>query len=168
MLASIQNMHCFTDWPDLLFLFSGDLTRIDRDAGTIVGQRSQQEQIGHQLSKASKASSEFESSYGTSLGHFPRHQEWFLGGLRGRSPLVKISAHFGGFSPPKTPSLAWLFRIYWPCFQSSMINCALLYGYWGISYCWHISVKLNYHVSIFGNMGAVAAGPHPNYGRGCA
>ena len=28
--------------------------------------------------------------------------------------------------------------------------------------------KLNYRVSIFGNMGVVVAGPHLNYGRGCA
>ena len=28
-------------------------------------------------------------------------QGWFLGGLRGRSPLVKISAHFGGSAPLK-------------------------------------------------------------------
>ena len=28
--------------------------------------------------------------------------------------------------------------------------------------------KLNYHVSIFENMGVILAGPHSNYGRGCA
>ena len=43
---------------------------------------------------------------------------------------------------------------------------ALLYGYWRISYCWlyYISIKLNYHVSIFESMGVVVVGPHPNYG----
>ena len=45
------------------------------------------------------------------------------------APLVKISAHFGGLSPPKTLALAWLFRVYWSYFQSAIIKCALLYGY---------------------------------------
>ena len=49
--------------------------------------------------------------------------------LRGLSPLVKIFSNFGGLSPPKTIAMAWLCRVYWPCFQSAMINCALLYGY---------------------------------------
>ena len=51
------------------------------------------------------------------------------GAQGGGAPLVKISAHAGGLSPPKTLALAWLFRVYWPCVQSAMINCALLYGY---------------------------------------
>ena len=51
------------------------------------------------------------------------------GAQGGEAPLVKIFAHVGGLSPPKTLALAWLFRVYWPCFQSAMINCALLYGY---------------------------------------
>ena len=32
---------------------------------------------------------------------------------------------------------------------------------------YYISIKINYHVSIFENMGVVVAGPHPNCGRGC-
>ena len=48
-------------------------------------------------------------------------------GLKGWNPLVEISAHFGGLSPLKL--MHWLFRVYWPCFQSAMMNCALLYGY---------------------------------------
>ena len=51
------------------------------------------------------------------------------GAQGGGAPLVKISAHVGGSAPPKTLALAWLFRVYWHCFQSAMINCALLYGY---------------------------------------
>ena len=87
-----------------------------------------------------------------------------------RAPLVKSSAYFGGLSPPNILALAWLSRVYWSCFQSAMINCALLYGYWHISYCWlyNISIKLNYYVSIFEKLGVVVAGPHPNYGQGCA
>ena len=50
-------------------------------------------------------------------------------GSGGQSPLVKISAYFEGLSPPKTLALAWLFRVYWPCSQSAMINCVLFYGY---------------------------------------
>ena len=96
---------------------------------------------------------------------------WILGGLRwAEPPLLTFLLMLGSWAPPKTLALAWLFRVYWLCFQSAMINYALLYGYWGISYCWlyYISVKLNYHVSIFGNMGVVVAGPHPIYGCGCA
>ena len=48
-------------------------------------------------------------------------------GAQGWSPLVKISVHFGGLRPPKTLALALLFRVYWPCFQSAMINCGLLF-----------------------------------------
>ena len=50
-------------------------------------------------------------------------------GPGGGASLVKISAHSGGLSPPKTFALTWLFRVYWPCFQSAMINCALLCSY---------------------------------------
>ena len=52
-----------------------------------------------------------------------------MGAQGGGALLIKISAHFGGAQPPKTFALAWLFRVYWPCLQSAMINCALLYGY---------------------------------------
>ena len=45
-------------------------------------------------------------------------------GLKGWNPLVEISAQ-----PPKAHALAWLFRVYWSCFQNAMMNCALLYGY---------------------------------------
>ena len=84
-------------------------------------------------------------------------------GLEGGAPLVKISVHLEGLSPPKILALAKLFRVCWPCFQSAMINCGLLCGYWGISYCglYYISIKINYHVSIFENMGVVVAMPHP-------
>jgi len=51
------------------------------------------------------------------------------GAQGGGAPLFKLSAHFGGLSPLKTLALAWLFRAYCPCFQSDLINCALLYGY---------------------------------------
>ena len=44
------------------------------------------------------------------------------------APLLKFLLILGA-QPPKTLALAWLFRIHWPCFQSVMINCALLYGY---------------------------------------
>ena len=47
----------------------------------------------------------------------------------GGAPLLKFLLMLGGLSPPKTLPLAWLFRVYWPCFLSAMINCALLYGY---------------------------------------
>ena len=51
------------------------------------------------------------------------------GAQGGGAPLVNISAHFGGLSPTKILALAKLFIAYWPCFQSVMINCALLYDY---------------------------------------
>ena len=52
------------------------------------------------------------------------------GGVRGAEPpLLQFLLMLGGLSPPKILALAWLFRVYWPCFQSAMINCALLYGY---------------------------------------
>ena len=42
------------------------------------------------------------------------------GGFRrcsmGRSPLVKITVHFGGLSPLKILALALLFKVYWLCF----------------------------------------------------
>ena len=74
-----------------------------------------------------------------------------------KPPLLTFLLILGGFAPLKAPALAWLFRVYWPCFQIAMINCALLYGC--LSH--YISSKLNYHVSIVENMGVVVAGPHP-------
>ena len=79
-------------------------------------------------------------NYQKICGHMPFNQQLaletdvitrgdFYGDSGGRSPPVKISAHVGGLSPPKTLALTWLFRVYWPCFQSAMINYALLYGY---------------------------------------
>ena len=37
------------------------------------------------------------------------------------------------------------------------------------SHCrlYYISIKMNYHVSIFKNMGVVVVGPHPKCGGGC-
>ena len=52
-----------------------------------------------------------------------------MGAQGGGAPLLKFLLTFEGAQPPKTLALAWLFRFYWPCFQSAMINCALLYGY---------------------------------------
>ena len=40
---------------------------------------------------------------------------------------------------------------------------SLLHGNWDLCRCWlhYITVRLNYHVSIFKNMGVAANGPHP-------
>ena len=64
------------------------------------------------------------------------------GAQGGGAPLLKLLLMLGGLSPPKTLALAWLFRVYWPCFQSAMINCALLYGYQAF-------LIVNYTISLF-------------------
>ena len=43
-------------------------------------------------------------------------------------PLLKFLFIWGA-QPTEILALAWLFRVYWSCFQSAMINCGLLYCY---------------------------------------
>ena len=88
-------------------------------------------------------------------------------GLRGWSPLVKIVVHFGGLSPPNfcinlafQNKLALLAIV---CMVLLWWISSLLYGYWDLCRCWLycITIRLNYHVSIFKNMGVAPNRSHP-------
>ena len=76
-------------------------------------------------------------------------QGLFLGVLGGGAPLLTFLLILGRPSPPKTLELTWLFWVYWSCFQSAMINCALLHRYWGISYCWLYYISIEKKLSCF-------------------
>ena len=95
------------------------------------------------------------------LGVPPSNQGWFLGELRGQSPLLKISAHFGGSAPLKF--------LHWLRF-SELIGLASNV-LWPIVHCYRVIeafLIVDYTIILYQYWTKLSCFQLWKYGRGCS
>ena len=85
----------------------------------------------------------------------------------GGAPCWNCCSFWGKSAPPKffiNPAFQnTLTLLLMACMVLLWWISSLLYGYWDLCRCWlyYVTIRLNYRVSIFKNMGVAANGPHP-------